>query len=116
MEFRVLQYFLAVAREESVSGAAAFLHLSQPTLSRQLKDLEDELGKRLFIRGSRKITLTEEGMLLRKRAEEIVQLMRKAADEIALSDETVAGNIYIGSGETDAGRLRVEAQSAWQQE
>ena len=116
MEFRVLQYFLAVAREESVSGAAAFLHLSQPTLSRQLKDLEDELGKRLFIRGSRKITLTEEGMLLRKRAEEIVQLMRKAEDEIALSDETVAGNIYIGSGETDAVRFLVEAQSALQQE
>ena len=71
MEFRVLQYFLAVAREESVSGAAEFLHLSQPTLSRQLKDLEEELGKQLFIRGNRKITLTEEAMLLRKRAEEI---------------------------------------------
>ena len=77
MEFRVLQYFLAVAREESVSGAAEFLHLSQPTLSRQLKDLEEELGKQLFIRGNRKITLTEEGMLLRKRAEEIVKKKSK---------------------------------------
>ena len=77
MEFRVLQYFLAVAREQSISGAAEVLHLSQPTLSRQLKDLEEELGKRLFIRGNRKITLTEEGMLLRKRAEEITELMRK---------------------------------------
>lgn len=75
MEFRVLQYFLAVAREESVSGAAEYLHLSQPTLFRQLKDLEEELGKQLFICGNRKITLTDEGMLLRKRAEEIVTLI-----------------------------------------
>ena len=63
MEFRVLQYFLAVAREQSISRAAEFLHLSQPTLSRQLKDLEEELGKQLFIRGNRNITLTEEGMI-----------------------------------------------------
>ncbi len=86
MEFRVLQYFLAVAREQSISGAAEVLHLSQPTLSRQLKDLEEELGKRLFIRGNRKITLTEEGMLLRKRAEEITELMRKTESEIAQSE------------------------------
>lgn len=66
MELRVLQYFLAVTREQSISGAAEFLHLSQPTLSRQLKDLEDELGKQLFIRGNRRVTLTEEGMILRK--------------------------------------------------
>ena len=75
MELRVLQYFLAVARENSISGAAEFLHLSQPTLSRQLKELEEELGKQLFIRGNRKITLTEEGMILRKRAEEGVELI-----------------------------------------
>lgn len=68
MELRVLQYFLAVARENSISGAAEFLHLSQPTLSRQLKEPEEELGKQLFIRGNRRITLTEEGMILRKRA------------------------------------------------
>ena len=72
MELRVLQYFLAVTREQSISGAAEFLHLSQPTLSRQLKDMENELGKQLLIRGNRKITLTEEGMILRKRAEEDV--------------------------------------------
>ena len=83
MEFRVLQYFLAVAREESISGAADYLHLSQPTLSRQLKDLEEELGKQLFVRGNRKITLTEEGMLLRKRAEEIAELVKKTEDEIS---------------------------------
>lgn len=116
MEFRVLQYFLAVAREESVSGAAEYLHLSQPTLSRQLKDLEEELGKQLFIRGNRKITLTDEGMLLRKRAEEIVTLMKKTEEEITLSDEMIAGNIYIGAGETDAVRFLVEAQSELLQE
>lgn len=112
MEFRVLQYFLAVAREQSVSGAAEYLHLSQPTLSRQLKDLEDELGKQLFIRGNRKITLTDEGMTLRKRAEEIMDLVKKTEDEIMLSDNTVTGNVYIGSGETDA--VRILAKAAYQ--
>ena len=70
MELRVLRYFLAVAREESICGAAESLHLSQPTLSRQLSDLEAEIGKPLFIRGSRRITLTEHGTLLRRRASE----------------------------------------------
>lgn len=105
MELRILQYFLAVAREQSVSGAAEYLHLSQPTLSRQLKDLEEELGKQLFIRGNRKITLTEEGMILRKRAEEILKLVQKTEQEITLNDEVVAGDIYIGAGETDAIRI-----------
>lgn len=105
MEIRVLQYFLAVAREQSISGAAEFLHLSQPTLSRQLKDLEEELGKQLFIRGNRKITLTEDGMLLRKRAEEIVELVKKTENEITLSNEIITGDIHIGTGETDAVRL-----------
>lgn len=115
MEFRVLQYFLAVAREESISGAAEFLHLSQPTLSRQLKDLEDELGKQLFIRGNRKITLTEEGMLLRKRAEEITELVKKAEDEISASDDMIAGNITIGAGETDGNRFLIKAMNTLQQ-
>ena len=105
MELRVLQYFLAVTREQSISGAAESLHLSQPTLSRQLKEMEDELGKQLFIRGNRRVTLTEEGMFLRKRAEEIMELVKKAEDEISLSDETVAGDITIGAGETDGIRL-----------
>ncbi len=105
MELRVLQYFLAVTREQSISGAAESLHLSQPTLSRQLKEMEDELGKQLFIRGNRRVTLTEEGMILRKRAEEIMELVKKAEDEISLSDETVAGDITIGAGETDGVRL-----------
>ena len=116
MEFRVLQYFLAVTREESVSGAAEFLHLSQPTLSRQLKDLEEELGKQLFIRGNRKITLTEEGMLLRKRAEEIVDLMKKTEEEVKASDETIAGNIYIGAGESAGNRILAKAAFALKQD
>lgn len=116
MEFRVLQYFLAVAREESISGAAEFLHLSQPTLSRQLKDLEDELGKQLFIRGNRKITLTEEGMILRKRAEEITELIKKTEDEITSSDDTLAGNISIGAGETDGNRFLIKAMNAMQKD
>ena len=97
MELRVLEYFLAVAREQSILGAAESLHLSQPTLSRQLKDLETELGKQLFLRGNRKITLTEEGMILRKRAEEILDLVRKTEDEVACSDDAVSGEIYIGA-------------------
>lgn len=105
MELRVLQYFLAVAREQSVSGAAEHLHISQPTLSRQLKDLEDKLGKQLFIRGNRKITLTEEGIILRKRGEEIMDLVKKTESEIILSDDVIAGDIYIGAGETDVFRV-----------
>lgn len=109
MELRVLQYFLAVTREQSISGAAEALHLSQPTLSRQLKDMEDELGKQLMIRGNRKITLTEEGMILRKRAEEILDLVQKTEQEISLSDDIIAGDVYIGAGETDAVHLLAKA-------
>ena len=109
MELRVLQYFLAVTREQSISGAAESLHLSQPTLSRQLKDMEDELGKQLMIRGNRKITLTEEGMILRKRAEEILDLVEKTEQEITISDNIVAGDVYIGAGETDAVHLLAKA-------
>ena len=112
MELRVLQYFLAVAREQSITAAAESLHLSQPTLSTQLKALEDELGKQLLIRGtkgSRKVTLTEEGMILRKRAEEILELVKKAENEITLSDENIAGDVYIGAGETQIIRLFAQA-------
>lgn len=102
MEIRVLQYFLAIAREQSISGAAEFLHISQPTLSRQIRDMEEELGKQLFIRGNRKIELTEEGMLLRRRAEEIVNLTKKTEKEIMNTNLNVTGDIYIGAGETAA--------------
>ena len=104
MELRVLQYFLAVAKEQNISAAAQSLHLTQPTLSRQLRELEEELGKELMIRGSRKITLTEDGMLLRKRAEEILELVDRTQQEIMRSDDTVSGDIYIGTGETDGVR------------
>ncbi|GFI56177.1 Hca operon transcriptional activator HcaR [Clostridiales bacterium] len=115
MELRVLQYFLAVAREQSISGAAESLFLSQPTLSRQLKELEEKLGKQLFIRGNRRITLTDEGMILRKRAEEIMELVKKAEDEISLSDDLIAGDITIGTGETDGIRFLAKAAKALQE-
>jgi DNA-binding transcriptional LysR family regulator len=100
MEIRVLRYFLAVAREGTISGAAQTLHMSQPTLSRQLMDMEDRFGKKLFIRGNRHISLTEDGMLLRKRAEEIIDLVDKTETEMAASSEILSGEIYIGAGET----------------
>lgn len=116
MELRVLQYFLAVTREQSISGAAEALHLSQPTLSRQLKDMEDELGKQLLIRGNRKITLTEEGIILKKRAEEIVDLVKKTENEILISDKNISGDIYIGAGETNAVRLIAKVAKTLQKE
>lgn len=105
MDIRVLQYFLAVAREESITAAAEKLHMTQPPLSRQLKDLEDELGKQLFIRGNRKVTLTEEGLLLRKRAEEMLELMEKTKSEIRTANDHITGDIYIGASETDGVRI-----------
>ncbi len=103
MELRVLRYFLAVARAENISAAAAVLHLSQPTLSRQLMELEAELGVKLFCRGKRKISLTDEGRLLRKRAEEMTQLAEKTQAELA-APAALSGEIYIGGGETGAMR------------
>ncbi len=102
MDIRVLRYFLAVAREENISNAAKNLHVTQPTLSRQLMELESDLGVKLFLRssGNRTITLTEEGMLLRKRAEEILDLVEKTESELVAPGESISGNIHIGSGET----------------
>lgn len=109
MEFRVLQYFLAVAREQSINKAAEALHMTQPPLSRQMAELEKELGKQLFVRGNRKITLTEEGMLLRKRAEELVELMEKTRAEVASADGTISGEVYLGGGESQGFRLIADA-------
>lgn len=112
MELRVLNYFLTIAREQSIVRAAESLHLSQPTLSTQIKNLEKELGKQLFIRGTkgtRKVTLTEEGMILRKRAEEILDLVKRTENEITLNDDIVMGDVYIGTGETDGIRLVAKA-------
>ena len=111
MDIRVLRYFLAVAREENISKAAEYLHITQPTLSRQLKELEDELGSELFIRGKRNISLTDEGMFLRKRAEEITSLMDKTEAEFHQLDEFVSGDVYIGGGETLAMNMLAEVMS-----
>ena len=116
MDIRVLQYFLAVAREESITKAAKALQMTQPPLSRQLKDLEEEVGKQLLIRGSKKVTLTEDGMLLRKRAEEMIDLMEKAKAELSSSNENINGEIYIGGGETDALSFFAQAAATLQKE
>ena len=100
MELRVLRYFLAVAREGSVTGAANFLHVTQPTLSRQIKDLEEELGTKLFVRHSHSVSLTPDGMRLRKRAEEVVDMIEKTEAEFAVKEESVEGDVHIGAGET----------------
>ncbi len=113
MELRVLQYFLAVAREQSIIRAAESLHLSQPTLSTQIRNMEKELGRQLLIRGtkgSRKVTLTEEGMILKNRAEEILALVKKTENEIILSDSIIIGDVYIGAAETD--RIHFLAKAA----
>lgn len=102
MEIRVLRYFLAVAREESISRAAERLHITQPTLSRQLAQLESEVGTKLFERGTRKILLTHEGILLRRRAEEIVCLVDKTQRELAEQEERIDGRIVFGCGELAA--------------
>ncbi len=100
MELRELKYFLAVAREQSISKAASSLFVTQPNLSRQMQNLEKEVGQRLFIRGTRKITLTEAGRLLYKRAEEIIELYNKTETELNKPITDIGGDIYIGGGES----------------
>lgn len=99
MEIRVLRYFLTVVREQSITKASEVLHITQPTLSRQLAQMEDEVGVKLFNRGTRKITLTNEGILLRRRAEEILHLIDKTEKELIEQEEQVEGKITIGCGE-----------------
>lgn len=100
MELRQLKYFLAVAREQSISKAAEALYVTQPNLSRQMQNLESEIGKQLFIRGAKKITLTQTGQLLRKRAEEILELYNQTEAELNTPVSDVSGDIYIGGGES----------------
>ena len=102
MELRTLSYFLAVAREQNMTEAANVLHVTQPTLSRQIADLEDELGKKLFTRTSRSTILTEDGMHLRQRAEEILALVNQTEDELKNDTIDLSGCIRIGAGETHA--------------
>ena len=111
MELRTLQYFLAVTREENITRAAESLHISQPYLSKQLMDLENELGTKLLIRGKRKIALTEDGIILRKRAEEILSLVEKTEYDLNSNNPQISGEITIGGNPTmtvlnTAARLR----------
>ncbi len=100
MELRILRYFLTVAREENITRAASILHITQPTLSRQLMQMEEDLGVKLFQRSRHCILLTEEGMLLYRRAQEIINLADKTEKELAHGVETISGEIAIGCGET----------------
>ena len=108
MELRSLRYFLAVAREENITKAANALNITQPTLSRQIMDLEEEFGRPLIIRGKRRVTLTQDGMFLRKRAAEVLALADKTAAEMRETGAEIAGDVYLGTGETDAIRVLAE--------
>ena len=110
MEIETLRNFLAVAQEENITRAAEYLHLTQPTLSRQIQALEEEFGKKLLIRGKRRITLTQDGILFRKRAAEIISLVDKTDAEMKEARDELSGDIFIGAGETDV--MRLVAQSA----
>ncbi len=116
MELRVLRYFLTVAKEGSISRAAHTLHVTQPTLSRQLMALEEELGHKLLKRGSHHVSLTFEGQLLRQRAEEILNMVERTENEFSTSGKTIRGSVYIGAGETYAmHRLAQAARKLHQQ-
>lgn len=115
MELRVLRYFLTVAREENISKAAQTLYITQPTLSRQLQELEKELGTQLFVRGKRRITLTEDGMLLRRRAEEMAELEDKITGEFRTAGENLSGVVSIGAAETRACEILPEAISSFRE-
>lgn len=115
MELRVLRYFLTVVNEESITKAADALHITQPTLSRQLAQMEDEIGVKLFDRGSRKITLTNEGILLRRRAEEILQLVDKTEKEMTEQEKLVDGEISIGCGELASVQIVSELIKSFQE-
>lgn len=116
MDIRIMEYFLAITREGNISAAADALHVSQPALSRQIKDLEDELGVTLFERGSRRIRLTEEGMILKRRAEEMVQLMQMTESEISLAHSKLSGEVHIGAGESRSFHVLSEIASMIREE
>lgn len=116
MELRELKYFLAVTKEQSISKAAQALFVTQPNLSRQMQNLEREIGKQLFIRGTKKITLTEAGRLLRKRAEEILELYNQTEAELNTPIADVSGDIYIGGGESYVMGLIAKAAHCVQKE
>ena len=105
METRVLKYFLAIAKEGSMTSAAKSLHITQPTLSRQIMELEEEVGHKLFARGYHRLSLTREGMFLRKRAGEIMEIISKTASELKSAKNGISGDVYIGCGETNSMKM-----------
>lgn len=109
MELRVLRYFIEVAREQNITAAAEKLYVTQSTLSKQLMDLEKELGKKLLVRGKRKTTLTEDGMFLFRRAQEIVDLADKTEFSLKGTNEAITGDISIGCGETEGIQIIIDA-------
>lgn len=115
MELRVLRYFLMVAREENITHAAQLLHVTQPTLSRQIQDLEEELGAKLFVRSNHRIVLTPDGLLLRRRAQEIVDLADRTQRDFAAREEELTGEIAIGSGETRSVSVLAEMLATYRQ-
>ena len=115
MELRVLRYFLMVAREENITHAAHLLHVTQPTLSRQIQDLEEELGAKLFVRSNHRIVLTPDGLLLRRRAQEIVDLADRTQRDFAAREEELTGEIAIGSGETRSVSVLAEMLATYRQ-
>ena len=116
MEIRTLRYFLETAREGNMTRAAERLFVSQPTMSKQLKELESELGTKLFIRSNYSIKLTEAGMLLKKRAEDILSLVDKTEAEFKSLDELNSGDIYIGAPESESMMLFADAVSSFQKD
>ena len=116
MELRVLKYFLMAAREENMTKAAELLHVTQPTLSRQIMQLEEELGCKLFQRSNHSVYLTEEGMLLKKRAQDMIALEEKTLGEFRNQQEEIAGEIAIGSGETRGISILTDAMAFFQKE
>lgn len=108
IETRLLHYFLTVAKEQNITNAAKLLHITQPTLSRQMAMLEEEVGAKLFVRGSRPLALTNEGFLLRRRAEEILEMVEKTEEELSAREKQIGGSISIGCGELASIRLLSE--------
>ncbi|RIP34742.1 LysR family transcriptional regulator [Staphylococcus gallinarum] len=116
MDLRTLFYFVTVAKEESITRAANALHITQPTLSRQIKDLEDELGVKLFTRSNHHIHITEAGVLLNHRAQELLDMSEKLQDEFKYIDKQIEGNVYVGCGETIGIQIIAEIFKDIQQE
>ena len=116
IETRLLYYFLAIAREQSITRAAETLHITQPTLSKQMMELEGQLGKQLLVRGKKKIVLTEEGVFLRNRAQEMMSLMDKTESAFQGEAELISGDVYLGSGETPFMKVIADVFKHMQQE